>query len=120
MNLIPNDWKQLLRTETSQKSLLKTFYYKNKGTNKVKDFQKLFDKEIYFIFQYRSTKYNKPFKFISWPNLLERHHIFSLSYGIKLLLIGLRSYLMGRYFLTPQYIEWETHQIFRVPDEKTF
>ena len=38
MELIPNDWKHLLRTESSQKSLLRTFYYNNIGTRKVKDF----------------------------------------------------------------------------------
>ena len=43
------DWKHLLRTATSQKSLLKTFYYYNKGTKKVKDFRKLSNKETYFI-----------------------------------------------------------------------
>ena len=30
------DWKHLLRTKASQKSLLKTFSYNNKGTRKVK------------------------------------------------------------------------------------
>ena len=39
------DWKHLLRTEISQKSLLKTFYYNNKGTKKVKVFQKLSNKK---------------------------------------------------------------------------
>ena len=51
--------------------------YNNKGTTKVKDFQKLSYKEVYFTFQSNSTKYNKPFKFISWPNFLEGHHILS-------------------------------------------
>ena len=69
MDLIPNDWKHLLKTKTSQKFILKTFYYISKGTSKVKDSQKPFDKDIYFILQSNSTKYNKTFKFISWPNL---------------------------------------------------
>ena len=30
------DWKHLCRTKTSQKALSKTFYYKNKGSKKVK------------------------------------------------------------------------------------
>ena len=77
MEFIPNDWNHLLRTETSQKSLLKTFYYNDKGTTKVKEFQKLSNKEIYFTLQCNSTKYNKPFKFISWSNFLEGHHILS-------------------------------------------
>ena len=53
------DWKPLLRTGTSEKSLLKAFYYNNKDTKNVKDFQKLSNKEIYFILQFNSTKYNK-------------------------------------------------------------
>ena len=77
MGLILNDWKHLLRTETSQKSLLKIFCYNNKVTRKVKDFQKLSNKEIYLSLQSNSAKYNKPFKFISWPNFLEGHHILS-------------------------------------------
>ena len=44
MDLTPNDWKHLLRTEFSQKSLLKAFYYNNKDTRKVKDFQTLSNK----------------------------------------------------------------------------
>ena len=50
MDLIPNDWKHLVRTETSEKSLLKTFCYNNKGTKKVKVFRKLSNKEIYSPF----------------------------------------------------------------------
>ena len=77
MGLIPNDWKHLPRIVTSQKSLLKIFDYSNKVTRKVKDFQKLSNKEIYLSLQSNSAKYNKPFKFISWPNFLEGHHILS-------------------------------------------
>ena len=65
MDLISMDWKHLLKTETSQNSLLKTFYYNNNKTRKVKDFQKLFNKEIYCTLQSNSTKYKKPFEFIS-------------------------------------------------------
>ena len=64
MDLILNDWKHLLRTETSQKPLLKPFSYNNKDNRKVNDFQELSNKEIYFTLQSNSTKYNKPFKFI--------------------------------------------------------
>ena len=77
MGLIPNDWKHLLRTETSQKSLLKIFCCNNKVTRKVKDFKKLSKKEIYLSLQSNSAKYSKPFKFIPWPNFLEGHHILS-------------------------------------------
>ena len=66
MDLIPNDWKHLLRSKTSQKSFLKTFYYNNKGTRKLKDFRKLSNKEIYFILQSNRTRYKNPFNFISW------------------------------------------------------
>ena len=41
MDLIPNDWKHLLRTATSQKSILRSFYYNNEDTKKVKEFQTL-------------------------------------------------------------------------------
>ena len=78
MGLIPNDWKYLVRTETSQKSLLKTFCYINKVTRKIKDFQNLSDKEIYLSFQFNSVKYNKPFKFIPWPNFPEGDTILSV------------------------------------------
>ena len=51
MGSIPNGWKHLLRTETSQKSLLKIFCYNNKVTWKVKDSQKLsiLYKRIHFL-----------------------------------------------------------------------
>ena len=43
-----------------------------------KDFQKLFNKEIYFTLQSNSAKwYKKPFKFISCPKVFEGHHILS-------------------------------------------
>ena len=41
MRSIPNYWKHLRRTETSQKSLLNIFCYNNKVTWKIKDSQKL-------------------------------------------------------------------------------
>ena len=78
MDSIPNHWKHLLRTETSQKSLLKIICYNNnKVTSKVKDFHKLSHKEIYFALQSNSTKYNKAFKFISWPKFLDEDHLLS-------------------------------------------
>lgn len=62
MYLVPNDCKHLLRTEISQISFLKTFCCNNKGTSKVKDFQKLCNKEIYFIAHSNRTKYIKSFR----------------------------------------------------------
>ena len=73
MDLLPNDWKHLLRPEASQKFLLKTFYYNNTATRNKKDFQTLSNKKIYFTLQSNSTKYNKLFKFTSWPNYFEGH-----------------------------------------------
>ena len=77
MGLIPSDWKHLLRTETSQK-YYKIFCYNNKVTRKIKDFQNLSNNVIHFTFQSNSTtKYDKPFKFPSWPNFFEGHYIIS-------------------------------------------
>ena len=56
MEFIVSNWKHLFRIENSQKVLSNFFYYNNKGTRKVKDFQKLRSKEIYFAFQSNSTK----------------------------------------------------------------
>ena len=56
MDLIRSDWKHMLRNETFQKSLFKIFCYNNQGTKKVKDFQKLSNKEIYFTLQSNNTK----------------------------------------------------------------
>ena len=77
MGLIPNDWKHLLRPESFQKYLSKTFSYNNKVTRKVKDFKKLSNKNIYCCIQPNSVKYDKPFKFISWTNVLQGHYILS-------------------------------------------
>ena len=42
-----------------------------------------------------------------------KNNIFSVfKPEVKLLLIGLKNALMNMYFLTLQYIEWATHQIF--------
>ena len=77
MSLIPNDWKHLLKAETSQKSLLKIFCYNNKVTR-------------------NSPKYNKPFKFISRPNFLEGQTIimgtsFQFHHGVQLNILPILS-----------------------------
>ena len=59
------------------KLLKNPFCYNSKVTRKVKDFKKLSNKEIHLSLQSNSAKYNKPFKFISWPNFLEVHLILS-------------------------------------------
>ena len=74
MDLICNDSEHIFRDKTSQKCLFKTFCYNNQGTRKIKDFLKLSYEEIYFTLQSNSTKYIKYFKFISWPNFMERYH----------------------------------------------
>ena len=116
MGLIINDQKHFLRTETSQKYLVKTLYFNKKDTSKVKDFQKFSNKKICLILQ--SNKHQEPFKFILGSNFLEGHHILSPEIQVKVLLIGLTNSLMDIYFLTTQYIEWATNQIFWVPNVK--
>ena len=56
MDLMPNDWKHLLETDTSHNKNPFKALYPYKGTRKVKDFQKLSNKEIYFTRQSNSTK----------------------------------------------------------------
>ena len=61
MDFHSNDWKQIIRNENSQKSSFKTVCYKKQGTRKVKGFQKLSHKEIYFALPSNNTKYINPF-----------------------------------------------------------
>ena len=49
MDLTPNSWKHLLRTETSEKLLLRTFCYSNQNTRKVKNFQNVLIKKFSFL-----------------------------------------------------------------------
>ena len=46
IDLFHNDSKHLLRSETSKKSIFKTFCYNNKNSRKIKHFQVLSNKEI--------------------------------------------------------------------------
>ena len=69
MDLISNDWKHLLKTETSQKILFKNFVLQHLSYWKAKA------SKIYFILLYDSSKYNKPFKFILLLNFFEGHLI---------------------------------------------
>ena len=62
MDLIPNGWKHILRNETTQKSLFKAFSINNQGPRKIKNSQKLFNKETCFTHQSNNTKCIKPFK----------------------------------------------------------
>ena len=116
MDLISNDWKHLLRTKYSQKSLLKTFCYNNRDTRQ-KYLQKTLIKKITSSFNLiilNTTNLSNSFQEqTSWKDTL-----FSfLKSVIKLLMIGLRNALMDIiYFLTPQNKEWKTYQIIWVQD----
>ena len=81
--LIPKDSIRLLKNETSQESLLKVFYFNNRGTRKIKNFQKLSNKDIYFTLQNNNEDYNKPFKFISWQNLIQENYVLSPEFWGK-------------------------------------
>ena len=70
MGLILNDWRHLLRTETFHKTFLKIFQYKIKVTTKAKD--SLIKK---FTSVFNLIVINTTNKFISWPKVLEKHHI---------------------------------------------
>ena len=77
VELIPKDWVQLLKTKTSQESLLKVFYFNNKGIKKVKNLQKLLNKDIYFTLQNNNEYYHRPFKFNSRTNHIQGNHVLS-------------------------------------------
>ena len=110
MDLIPNDWKHLLRIETPQKFLLKTFYYNNKDTSKVKDSQKSLVQKFaspFYLIVLKTTNLSNS----SHGQTSMKDTIFSaLKFGVKLSLIGLEK--VDIYFLALQYKEWATHQIF--------
>ena len=108
MGSILNDWKHLLRTETSQKSLLKIFCYNNKVTWNVKVSQKFSKRNflhpsIKIVLNSTKSKWYKYNKFISnsfHGQTSLRNTIFSvLISGVKPLLIGLRNALMDSYIL---------------------
>ena len=65
VELIPKNWIQLLKNKTSQESLLKVFYFNNTGSRKVKNLQKLSNKDVYYTLQNNNEDFNsrdvKPF-----------------------------------------------------------
>ena len=67
MDLIPSDWKYF---ETFRKRLLKTFFYNNKGTKKVKDFGKHSNKKKSYKILFNSI-------FMGKTKWMEENHIFS-------------------------------------------
>ena len=115
MDSIPNDKKHLLRTEISQKFVLKVFCYNNKVTWKVKDSQELSKRN----FLHPSIKIvlnsTKSKQYLNRTNLSNSFHgqtslrntIFSvLISGVKLLLIlliGLKTALMDSYIFSILY-----------------
>ena len=56
MDLISNDWKELLKTLTSQKKNPFKALYPYKGNRKVKNFQKFSNKVIHLTLKYNNTK----------------------------------------------------------------
>ena len=59
VELISNTWIQVLKNKTSQESLLKVFHFNDKGIRKIKNFQKLSDKDIYHTLQNNDDDYIK-------------------------------------------------------------
>ena len=80
MGTILNDWKHLLRTETSQKFFLKIFCYNNKVTRKVKDFQNSLINKFTSPFNLQQT-----FQIHFMAKLLEVNHILSPDMWGKIL-----------------------------------
>ena len=77
IQLIPDDWMPILKSKTSQESLLKISYYNNRGIRKGKNLQKLSNKEIHFTLQNNNENYKKPFEFITWTNTFNEHFVFT-------------------------------------------
>ena len=48
IKLISNDWIHILKSKTSQESLLKVFYYNNRGIKEVKNLQKLSKGNLFY------------------------------------------------------------------------
>ena len=71
IDLVRNDWKHILRNETSQKFLFKTLCYNHQGTWRIKDFLELCNEKISLTVQFNNNKYIKTYEFISWPNFME-------------------------------------------------
>ena len=111
MDLILNDWKHLLGTETSQKSILKTFYYNNKGLRKVKTLKNSLIKKFTFPFNLLVLNItNLSNSFHGQTSLKDAIFLF-LKSGVKILLIGLKNALVVIYFRNLKYIECTTDQI---------
>ena len=84
VELIPKNWLHILKT--SQQSLFKVFYFNYKGNKKIKNLQKISNKEIYFTLQNNNENLNRPFKFVTWTNHIDGNA--ALAPGVKYLLPG--------------------------------
>ena len=51
VELIPNNWIQILKNKTSQESLLKVFHFNDRGIRKIKNFQKVSTKISTILFR---------------------------------------------------------------------
>ena len=91
MDLLPNNWKHLLKTETFKRKIPFKALYPYKGTRKVKGFQKLSNKEIYFTLQsYIIVKINT-------TNLSDSFHG---QTSLKNTIFSVKKTLMDMYFLS--------------------
>ena len=103
MGLILSDWKHLLRSEISQKSLSEFFCYNNKVTREVKDYQNSLIKKFTWFFNLivlNTTNFSNSFH--SQTSLKDTIFTVLIS-GVKLFLIGLRNALMDSYILSIWY-----------------
>ena len=88
MDLSQNDWKNILRNKTSQKSLFKSFCYNNQGTRKIKNFQK-------FSIRKSSSAFNLIILNTSNPLTLLHGQILWKDTIISVLILGAKSLLIG-------------------------
>ena len=88
MDLPPNNWKHLLSTETSEKLLLTTFCYSNKGTRKVKNFQNFLIKKFSSLLNLTVLNTTKIWNLFHGQTSLKDTIFSVLKSRVKLLLIG--------------------------------
>ena len=113
MDLIHNGWKHIIRNETSQKSLFKTFYHN-------KDFKNFPIRKSTLNFNLIKPNISNPLILFHGQTLWKDTRISLLVLGAKYLLIGLQSVLMATEFpyginlSNLLFLEWVIHQIFYV------
>ena len=131
VELIPNNWIQILKNKTSQESFLKVFHFNDRGIRKVKNVQKLSNKDIYYTLLNNNDDYNRPFKFISWQNHFQENPVLSpeiwgktfndwfkkCSNGYIFSLYGINSHI-SLYPWIPLFTEWEIHPLLSALDAR--